>query len=74
MLYSVGSLILHFKCFIGWCSVDSGIAPEHSGTRNNLPRESNNDEIAEDMHSLPDNGLPTPFNKDIAEDNQICVL
>jgi len=51
-----------------------GIAPEHSGTRNNLPRESNNDEIAEDMHSLPDNGLPTPFNKDIAEDNQICVL
>ncbi|PUZ36378.1 hypothetical protein GQ55_9G033300 [Panicum hallii var. hallii] len=51
-----------------------GIAPEHSGTCNNLPRELNSDEIAEDMHSLPDNGLSTRFNKDIAEDNQIVVL
>ncbi|RLN38562.1 SCAR-like protein 1 isoform X1 [Panicum miliaceum] len=51
-----------------------GIAPEHSSAHNNLPRESSNDEITEDMHCLPDNGLSTPFNKDIAEDNQIVVL
>jgi hypothetical protein len=60
--------------YLDGCSVDSGIAPEHSGTCNNLPRELNSDEIAEDMHSLPDNGLSTRFNKDIAEDNQIVVL
>ncbi|CAN6286390.1 unnamed protein product [Urochloa humidicola] len=46
-----------------------GIAPEH-----HLPYESNDDEIADDMHSLPDDGLSTPFNKDGAEDNKINVL
>ncbi|RCV40245.1 hypothetical protein SETIT_9G037400v2 [Setaria italica] len=51
-----------------------GIAPEHSGMRNNLPYESYDDEIAEDMHSLLNDGLSTPFNKDVAEDNQIVVL
>ncbi|CAL4936705.1 unnamed protein product [Urochloa decumbens] len=50
-----------------------GIAPEHSGTSNNLTYE---DEIAEDMHLvlLPDDGLSTPFSKDVSEDNQIVVL
>ncbi|CAN6291353.1 unnamed protein product [Urochloa humidicola] len=51
-----------------------GIAPEHSGTSNNLTYESYDDEIAEDMHSLPDDDLSTPFNKNVAEDNQIVVL
>jgi hypothetical protein len=56
------------------CSVDSGIAPEYSGTCNNLPCESYDDEIAEDMHSLLDDGLSTPFNNYAAENNQIVVL
>ncbi|OEL32068.1 SCAR-like protein 1 [Dichanthelium oligosanthes] len=50
-----------------------GIAPEHSGARNNLPHESYDDEIAEDVHSLLDDGLSN-FNRDVAEDNEIVVL
>ncbi|XP_066365344.1 SCAR-like protein 1 isoform X1 [Miscanthus floridulus] len=51
-----------------------GIAQKHSSIHNNVLYESNDDEIAEDMPSLLDDGLSTTFNMHVAEDHQIVVL
>ncbi|XP_062214170.1 SCAR-like protein 1 isoform X2 [Phragmites australis] len=54
--------------------VDSGIALTHSSMSYNLLYKSHDDEIVEDVHSLPDDDLSTPFNKLVAEDHGIVVL
>ncbi|XP_021307242.1 SCAR-like protein 1 isoform X2 [Sorghum bicolor] len=51
-----------------------GISPKHSSIHNNVLYESYDDEIAEDMHSLLDDGLSTTFSKHVAENHQIVVL
>jgi hypothetical protein len=66
-------LILHYK-FCNGCSTGSGIAPTHPNMLNNLLYESNDDEIVEDMDSLPDEDLSTLVNKHDTEDQQVVVL
>ncbi|KAJ1293002.1 hypothetical protein BS78_01G034400 [Paspalum vaginatum] len=51
-----------------------GIAPKHSSIHNNLLYESYDGDIAEDMHSLLDDGLSDPFGKHVEEDHQVLVL
>ncbi|TVU44422.1 hypothetical protein EJB05_03863 [Eragrostis curvula] len=51
-----------------------GIAVKHPNMHNNLLYESNDEEIVEDVLSLPDDDLSTPFNMHVAEDHQVVVL
>ncbi|GJM97031.1 hypothetical protein PR202_ga13926 [Eleusine coracana subsp. coracana] len=52
----------------------NGIAPTHPNMYNNILYVSNDEEIIEDMRSLPDDDLSTPFNKHDTEDQRVNVL
>lgn len=53
-----------------------GVAPKYSSIHNSVLYESYDDKIAEDTHSLLDDGLSTTFDDDkhVAEDHQFVVL